>query len=77
MIAGVFKTGLSYVHHCFQKHYQKNKNKCFRTVTLPETNSQAYYLHKEIEISGENFFSSNAELLHSKANNTEQKFKGS
>ena len=51
--------GLSYVNHCFQKHYWKNKNKCFRTVTLPEANSQAYYLHKEIETNGEDFFIQN------------------
>ncbi|NWI24157.1 CGAS synthase, partial [Sula dactylatra] len=78
MIAAVLKNrGLSYVNHCCQKHYQKNKNKCFRTVTLAETNSRAYYLLKEMETNREDFFFySKPEWLCSKTNNKEQKFKG-
>lgn len=47
MIADVKNRALSYVSNYFQKHEQKNKKKCFRTITLPDTNSQIYYLHKE------------------------------
>lgn len=47
VIAGVKNRALSCISNYFQKYEQKNKKKCFRTVILPETNSQTYYLHKE------------------------------